>query len=121
MKKSALPTRKWIAAQVLALAAVATSWVDSGWDDTETKLLIGIAVQAAVTYLLPNEDTPGGVPLKTRTRKRRESGQSVVGVVIVLLVAALVYWLCVALGLPWIVAVIAAIVLVAGFGGASRF
>lgn len=56
------PTRKWIAAQVVALGAVATSAIESGWDDTEWKLLIGIAVQAAVTYLLPNDQTPGGVP-----------------------------------------------------------
>jgi hypothetical protein len=61
-RKSWLPTRKWWAAQVVALAAVATSWVESGWDDTESKLVIAWAVQAAATYLLPNDDTPGGVP-----------------------------------------------------------
>jgi hypothetical protein len=38
--------------------------VDSGWDNTETKLCIAVVVQAVVTYLLPNEATPGGVPLK---------------------------------------------------------
>lgn len=59
-----VPTRKWIAAQVVAAAAIATSAVDSGWDGSETKLAIAWAVQAAVTYLLPNADTPGGVPLK---------------------------------------------------------
>jgi hypothetical protein len=52
-----VPSRKWYAAQVVALGALATSAVESGWDATEWKLLIGIAVQAAVTYLLPN-DTP---------------------------------------------------------------
>jgi hypothetical protein len=62
--KSWLPTRKWFAAQVVALAGVATSALDSGWDSTETKLLIAVVVQAAVTYLLPNDSTPGGVPLK---------------------------------------------------------
>ena len=64
-EKTWLPTRKWIAAQVVAAAAIATSAVDSGWDGSETKLAIAWAVQAAVTYLLPNEDTPGGVPEKT--------------------------------------------------------
>lgn len=62
--KSALPTRKWIAALVVALAGVATSAVESGWDDTEWKLLIGVAVQAITTYLIANQDTPGGVPVK---------------------------------------------------------
>lgn len=49
-----VPTRKWFAAQVVAFAGVATSAVDSGWDATETKLLIAVVVQAAVTYLIPN-------------------------------------------------------------------
>ncbi len=57
-----IPTRKWIAALVVAAAGVATSAVESGWDVTETKLCIAVAVQAVVTYLLPNEPTPGGVP-----------------------------------------------------------
>jgi hypothetical protein len=62
--KSWVPTRKWFAAQAVAIAGIATSYVDSGWDATETKLCIAVAVQAVVTYLLPNESTPGGVPLK---------------------------------------------------------
>lgn len=57
-----VPTRKWIAAQVVALGGLAVSAIESGWDDTEWKLLIGIAVQAATTYLLANAPTPGGVP-----------------------------------------------------------
>lgn len=50
-----------------------------------------------------------------------------IGILIAILLAALVYWLCVALGLPSIVAIIAAIiVLVAGipsggYGLGSRF
>ena len=62
VKRGWVPTRKWIAAQVLALAALATSAIDSGWDSTEWKLLIGIAAQAAVSYVLPNAVAPGGVP-----------------------------------------------------------
>jgi hypothetical protein len=42
---------------------------------------------------------------------------SVIGIVIAVLVAALVYWLCLVLGLPSIVGIIAAIlVLLAGVG-----
>ena len=41
-----------------------------------------------------------------------------IGILIAILLAALVYWVCVMLGLPVIVAVIAAIlVLLAGWGG----
>lgn len=40
-----------------------------------------------------------------------------IGIVIAILLAALVYWLCVALGLPSIIAIIAAIlVLLSGIG-----
>jgi hypothetical protein len=61
-EKSWRPTRKWFAAQIVALGAVATSWIESGWDDTESKLLVAVFIQAAVTYLVSNDDTPGGVP-----------------------------------------------------------
>ena len=50
-----------------------------------------------------------------------------IGILIAILLAALVYWLCVAIGLPAIVAIIAAVlVLVAGipsggYGLGSRF
>lgn len=63
--KSAAPTRKWVAAQVVALAAIATMYVSTGgWNQEESVALIGWFVQAATTYLVPNEDTPGGVPTK---------------------------------------------------------
>ena len=46
-----------------------------------------------------------------------EKELSVIGIVIAILVAALVYWLCLVLGLPTIVGIIAAIlVLLAGVG-----
>lgn len=63
-RKSWLPTNKWLIAQLVALVGVATSALESGWDDTETKLVIAWALQALATYLVPNDDTPGGVPLK---------------------------------------------------------
>lgn len=62
VKNGWIPTRKWLAAQAVALGGIATSAIDSGWDATEWKLLIGVAVQALVTYVLPNLDSPGGVP-----------------------------------------------------------
>jgi hypothetical protein len=47
----------------------------------------------------------------------REKELSVIGIVIAILVAALVYWLCLVLGLPSIVGIIAAIlVLIGGVG-----
>jgi hypothetical protein len=50
-----------------------------------------------------------------------------IGIVIAILIAALVYWLCVMLGLPAIVAIIAAILVLlagiptGGYGFGSRF
>jgi hypothetical protein len=62
---SSLPTRKWWAAQVVALGALLTLWVTTGhWAKDETIALIGFVVQAIATYLVPNLDTPGGVPQK---------------------------------------------------------
>lgn len=57
-----VPSRKWFAAQAVALGALVTSAVESGWDATEWKLVIGIVVQAIVTYLLPNEEFDPEVP-----------------------------------------------------------
>jgi hypothetical protein len=64
-KKSWLPTRKWWAATVVALGAIATLWVTTGAFDRDVAIaVIGAVVQAATTYLVPNQDTPGGVPLR---------------------------------------------------------
>jgi CBS-domain-containing membrane protein len=63
---------------------------------------------------------------KGRTSHRKEGG-SLIGIVIAILVSAVVFWLCSAIGLPYIVAVVAAIlVLVAGiptggYGFGGRF
>ena len=60
-----LPTRKWIAAQVTGTAAFMTAWVSAGgWNSTLSIALIGLFAQAAISYVLPNADTPGGVPMK---------------------------------------------------------
>jgi hypothetical protein len=79
--KSWLPTRKWLAALAVGAGGIATSAVESGWDATEWKLCIALAVQALTTYLVSNESTPGGVPL----RVAGDRGVSDVGLVMLLL------------------------------------
>jgi len=62
-QKSSLPTRKWIAIQLTAIAGLVTAWLSVGeWNSTLTIALVGLLTQAAVGYLVPNADTPGGVP-----------------------------------------------------------
>jgi hypothetical protein len=62
--KSSLPTRKWIAIQLTAIAGLVTAWLSVGeWNSTLTIALVGLLTQAAVGYLVPNADTPGGVPV----------------------------------------------------------
>lgn len=57
-----MPSRKWIAAQVAAIGALLTMWATTGsWDQEETVALIGWFVQAATTYLIPNDPTQAGV------------------------------------------------------------
>ena len=58
----------------------------------------------------------GHSPARGFTEDPPEGG-TMIGILIAILLAALVYWVCVMLGLPAIVAIIAAIlVLLAGFG-----
>ena len=65
MVSTRLPTRKWWAAQIVALGALVTLWVTTGhWAKDESLALIGLIVQASTTYLVPNAPTPGGVPQK---------------------------------------------------------
>jgi hypothetical protein len=56
-----MPSRKWIAAQVSAIGAFVVALINSGWElsaDLQI-VLVGLAVQALVTYLIPNSDTAG--------------------------------------------------------------
>lgn len=67
LTKSAVPTKKWFATQIAAVAALLTMWVTTGaWDMEETIALIGLLTQAGLSYLVPNDNTPGGVPVKQR-------------------------------------------------------
>lgn len=59
---SHVPTKKWIAAQVVAFGTVATAILTTGFDTATQILLLGWAIQAVTTYLVPNDPTPGGVP-----------------------------------------------------------
>jgi hypothetical protein len=64
-QKSWMPTRKWFASRVTALAALAVMWATTGaWDQEETIAAIGLVSAAALAYILKNDDTPGGVPTK---------------------------------------------------------
>ena len=63
--KSWLPTRKWFAAIVTALSAWAVLWIQAAEFGREVQIaLVGVITQAVVAYLVPNQDSPGGVPLK---------------------------------------------------------
>jgi hypothetical protein len=56
-----MPSRKWIAAQVSAIGAFVVALINSGWElsaDLQI-VLVGLVVQAIVTYLIPNSDTAG--------------------------------------------------------------
>ena len=51
-----MPSRKWIAAQVSAIGAFVAALINNGWDLTPDLqvVLVGLVVQAIVTYLVPN-------------------------------------------------------------------
>lgn len=60
------PTRKWWATQVTALAALAVMYFTTGgWDVEESVAAVGLVSQAAIGYLVPNDQTAGGVPPKS--------------------------------------------------------
>ncbi|HZO67951.1 MAG TPA: hypothetical protein VFB74_23380 [Kribbellaceae bacterium] len=59
--KSLLPTRKWLAAVVTAFGGFLTTLITVGEFNQEMQLaLLGVVVSAAVAYLVPNNDNPGG-------------------------------------------------------------
>ena len=50
-----MPTNKWLAARVTAIAALLTMWATTGtWDAEETVMLIGIVSEGAISWLTPN-------------------------------------------------------------------
>lgn len=51
-----MPSRKWFATQVTAIAALPTMWITTqSWDVEESVALIDLVSQAAVGYLVPNQ------------------------------------------------------------------
>lgn len=58
------PTRKWMAATVIAVGGILATLATTGWDFTPEMngALITILTQRVVAYLLPNDDSPGSVP-----------------------------------------------------------
>jgi hypothetical protein len=55
-KATYMPSRKWIASQVILLTGLALTVVDEGWTNNQWKALIGIVSAALVSYLLPNAE-----------------------------------------------------------------
>jgi hypothetical protein len=51
---------------VIAVGGFLSTLATTGWDWTPefTGAVITVGTQRVVAYLVPNEDTPGGVPLK---------------------------------------------------------
>jgi hypothetical protein len=66
-----VPTRKWLATQVTAVAAFVVAWVNQGaWDKTLSIALIGLVSQALFGYLVPNiERSSGGDGVVAATPK----------------------------------------------------
>jgi hypothetical protein len=63
--KSPWPTRKWWAMFITALAAFVITWIQVGEFNKEILIaLVGLVAQSLVTYLVPNANTPGGVPIR---------------------------------------------------------
>ncbi len=68
--KSRWPTKKWWA----ALVTVAGSWVANlitagAFTKVIAIALVGIVSQMIVAYLVPNDNTLGGVPLRKRAKE----------------------------------------------------
>jgi hypothetical protein len=64
-EKSLLPTRKWWAAFATSVAGIVVMAISVGGFSKEVGIALTWAVaQAVFTWLVPNQDTPGGVPVK---------------------------------------------------------
>jgi hypothetical protein len=66
-EKSKRPTNKWFATQVTAIATFLVALIQNEWQlSSELQVvLVGLVAAAVISYLLPNSDTPGGVPEKS--------------------------------------------------------
>lgn len=57
-----MPTRKWWFATVTATGTEAVAIISDGWTQATQIALVGLVVQRLGAWLLPNDQTPGGVP-----------------------------------------------------------
>ncbi len=57
------PTQKWWAATILAMTGLLTTWGGTGWHWTNTLsgATITLLGQRLVAYIVPNQDTSGGM------------------------------------------------------------
>lgn len=63
--KSWRPTNKWWAALVTVTGSWVANLITAGsFTKTIAIALVGIVAQMIVAYLVPNSDTPGGVPMR---------------------------------------------------------
>ena len=54
-----MPSRKWFAARVVAVTALAVMWATTGsWDLEETVAGIGIVSEGLLSWLVPNTAAP---------------------------------------------------------------
>lgn len=66
LQRSLWPTRKWWAGLITAVAALAVNLIETGQFSKEIGIaLVGLIAQALVVYVVPNDNTPGGVPLRS--------------------------------------------------------
>jgi hypothetical protein len=65
MAKSRLPTNKWLAARVTAVAGIIILYITTDrWDDEEWIATVTLTSEALMSYLVPNNDAAGGVKPK---------------------------------------------------------
>jgi hypothetical protein len=63
------PTNKWWAGLVTVAGAWVVNLITAGaFTKTIAIALVGIITQMTVAYLVPNHDTPGGVPMPKETK-----------------------------------------------------
>lgn len=65
--KSYWPTSKWWAATVTTSVAAAALWIRSGSTKEVALAWLAIGGQAVISYLVPNDPAPGGVPERRRS------------------------------------------------------
>lgn len=78
-EKSLWPTHKWMVGTLVQIAGWLIGWSRLDWHMNTTLQVAGIVavVHIASTYLMPNLDTPGGVPLQANDPPGRHESHNV--------------------------------------------